>query len=192
MIKGKSIVVIAIVALVVSACNFPFAPVSENALATSIAETVEAMEEEIQQPTLALPTPTPIPPAPTATLAPTEAPKPTATTVPCLFASFVSETVPDKTKFSKGENFTKSWTLKNTGTCDWNKDYKIVYKSGDQMGGPDKQKIGKEVDPGETIKIELTLQAPNKAGTYKGTWVLETDKGVQFGLNGVTVVIVVE
>ena len=34
----------------------------------------------------------------------------------CLKASFVSETVPDNTKFDKGEDFVKSWTVSNSGT----------------------------------------------------------------------------
>jgi len=190
--KLATITVVCAMALLISACNFPFVEDSDSALATSVAETVEAMESKVI-PTLAL--------LPTSTFYPTSTPYPTATVQPvaptaqpnpCLYAVMTSETIPDGTDFSAGETFTKSWTLKNTGTCTWNEDYKIVFRSGDQMGGPDKQFFDEDVKPGETIKISINLTAPAAADTYKGTWILRTDKGVDFGLSGIWVKIDVE
>lgn len=169
-------------ALIMSACNFPFMVDSGDAQATSVAETVEAMEAaHVTKPTLA-PLPTAVPA--TATVAATA----TATEEveeedeeQCLWAVFVSETIPDGTDFSPGESFTKSWTLKNTGYCDWNTDYQIAFKSGDQMSGPDAQDITTETDPGESITIEIDLVAPSSAGTYTGYWQMRTHEGVDFG-----------
>lgn len=187
--KRLTMMVVVLVALVISACNFPFVTDSETALATTVAQTVEAMEAEVKQPTLVVPTVAPATPAPTATPMPTATPEPTEETEPCLFATFVSETVPDGTEFSPGEAFTKTWTLKNTGTCDWNDEYKVSFKSGDQMGGPDEQDIPQETDPGDTVKLEIDLTAPSEAGTYKGIWQLETHKGVKFGQFWVQIVV---
>lgn len=189
--KKTTILVAMLLVLTVSACNFPFAAVSDDALATSVAETVEAMEAKMQQPTLPLPVVTATPmatstPMPTATVKATEVPD------PCLFATFVSETIPDGTKFSPNASFTKTWTIRNDGTCDWNTDYALVFKSGDQMSGPGETKFHKEVDPGEKITFSIDLKAPSTAGTYKGVWWFQTHKDMKFGSNGISVKIVVE
>ncbi len=191
--KKRTIIVTIFVALLLTACNFPMARDSESQLATTVAETVEAleMEMEAEQPILVFPTVEPE--VSTVTPMPTIEVKPTSTTVPCLFAAFVTETVKDNTKFSPGEAFTKSWTLKNTGSCTWTTYYRIVFSSGNQMGGPDKQNLPAATKPGETVTINVDLTAPATAGSYKGTWKLRTDKGVDFGLpNGVWVQIIVE
>ena len=186
--KKTTIVVAVLVALTISSCNFPFTAVSEDSLATSVAQTVEAMDNTMQQPTLPIPAAT-LAPVATAAPLPTATVEPTEQADPCLFAVFVSETIPDGTKFSPGENFTKSWTLKNTGTCDWNTDYRISFKSGDQMGADDFVKISEETDPGETIKISVDMKAPNSDGKYKGFWQMETNKGVKFGQVWVQIVV---
>lgn len=187
--KKATFIVVALVMLVISACNFPFVGESENALATTVAQTVEAMEAEEKQPTLAVVTQAPTLSVPTATPVPTEEPEDTEEPDPCLFATFVSETIPDNTKYSPGAAFTKSWTLRNTGTCDWNVDYKISFKSGDQMGGPDEQNIPQETDPGEDVELAINLTAPASAGTYTGYWQMETHQGVAFGEVWVKIVV---
>lgn len=189
--KRKTILLAALLALVVSSCNFPVAGAPEDELATSVAETVEAMEEHMVQPTLPLPVSTATPVA-TSTPMPTLTVTPTEKVVPCLYATFISETIPDGTKFSPGESFTKTWTVRNDGTCDWNTDYKLIFKSGNRMGGPSDQKFGKEVDPGEKITFSIDLTAPDEAGTYTGVWWFQTHKGVKFGEKGLSVKIVVE
>jgi hypothetical protein len=179
--KKTWIIVVVALALALSSCNFPFAQASDDALATSVAQTVEALESEVKVPELAIPTLMPtlalptVAPVATMTAVPTEKPD------PCLFATFVSETIPDNTVFSAGESFTKSWTLKNAGVCDWNTDYRISFKSGNHMGAADYVKISSETDFGESIKISVDMTAPSSAGTYKGIWQMETNKGVKFG-----------
>ena len=190
-------------ALLISACNFPFAD-TESAMATSVAATVDAMEEaHAVIPTLA-PLPTQAPPEP---VAPTQEPdryrdhdycdKYSESQWPdecgpyydhqvynknqCLYATFLSETIKDNTEFTTGESFTKTWTLRNDGYCDWNEDYHLVFKSGTQMDGPDDYVFGIEIDPGEEITIALDLTAPATAGTFTGYWQLETDDDVKFG-----------
>jgi hypothetical protein len=36
-----------------------------------------------------------------------------------------SESIPDGTQFDRGDVFTKTWTLRNVGTCDWNENYRF-------------------------------------------------------------------
>jgi spore germination protein YaaH len=91
----------------------------------------------------------------------------------CLKASFVSETVPDGTKFEKGEAFTKSWTLSNSGTCDWPENTALVKISSD-TGGDDSVPVGKvAVGTSQEIKVEMT--APDEDGSYTSKWALKVD-----------------
>jgi spore germination protein YaaH len=111
------------------------------------------------------------------TVAPTPAPTPLADTASapvsadCLNASFVSETVPDGTKFDKGESFTKSWTLSNSGTCDWPENTKLVKISSD-TGGADSVPVG-AVAVGETKEIQVELTAPEEDGSFRSDWALK-------------------
>lgn len=170
-----------------AACTLPFTIQSaDNLVATAAAQTVQAWQTQnapiqTQQPTwTALPTqtayPTFTPPAPAKPAA-----LPTATPQPCNQAAFVSETIPDGTKFDPGTEFTKSWRLKNIGTCTWNPNYKLVFFDGSQMSGPNSVKLDDYVAPGEKIDILVDLKSPAKAGTYTGYWKLQADDGSKFG-----------
>ena len=106
---------------------------------------------------------------------------PTATPQPCNKALFVSETIKDDTEFGAGEAFNKSWTFKNVGTCTWNTNYKLVFASGEKMGGPSSVNFSKTVAPNDQITIQVALVAPAAAGTYTGTWKLQAEDGTQFG-----------
>ena len=187
--KKTWIIVVVALALVLSSCNFPFAQASDSSLATSVAQTVEALESEVKQPELAIPTLMPTLALPTVAPVATMTPIPTKEPDPCLYAAMVSETIPDNTKFSPGETFTKSWTLKNTGTCDWNTGYKLSFKSGKDMSVKGYVNISEETDPGEKIKIEVPMTAPASDGTYKGVWQMETNKGVKFGQVWVQIIV---
>jgi hypothetical protein len=120
-------------------------------------------------------------PAPTATTAPT--PTPTARPTPCDWAQFVKDiTVSDGTGFSPGSKFTKTWRIKNIGTCTWTNGYNLVFASGDQMGAPSVVALPGTVRPGETIDVSVNLTAPTKVGKYRGYWQLRNADGVLFGL----------
>jgi len=126
--------------------------------------------------TLVPPTNTPVPP--TNTPAP-----PTPTPVPCNRAQFVYDvTVPDGTKFNTLEYFTKTWRLKNTGSCSWNSDYDLVFVSGERMGGSAEVGLTSQVRPGELVDLSIILRAPERAGVYQGFWQLRDNNGVLFGL----------
>ncbi|MBN1812044.1 MAG: hypothetical protein JXA14_09440 [Anaerolineae bacterium] len=91
----------------------------------------------------------------------------------CLKASFVSETVPDGTRFEKGEEFTKSWTLNNSGTCAWPENTALVKVSSD-TGGADSVPVG-TVAVGATQEIKVDMTAPDKDGSYTSKWALKVD-----------------
>lgn len=97
-------------------------------------------------------------------------------------AEYVSETIPDGTKFAPGESFEKQWVFRNAGSCSWTADYKLVFFNGEQMGGPTEIPIGTTVAPGNILEIALTLIAPSEQGPHKGFWKLQNEQGHQFGL----------
>ena len=125
------------------------------------------------------------PPPPTVTgTPPTATPTATGTIQPnaCDRAQFVADvTVPDGTSFAPGIGFTKTWRLKNVGTCTWT-NYSIMFDTGEKMGGPDSALIPTTVAPGQTVDITLNLTSPTTAGTYRGYWKLKNNTGVPFGI----------
>jgi hypothetical protein len=191
--------------------NFFAAPVTSDfdAASTAIAQTITARQTEafiqtlqaeltrVAQPTQPVNTATPQ--APTATAAantPTSVPPtatnvpptpvpptPTATPIPCYWAKFVNDvTVPDGTDYYPGDKFTKTWRLKNYGTCTWASDVDLVFTDGNAMSGPAVVDLNKTVYPGETIDVSVELVAPSTKGSYTGYWMLRSNNGVLFGL----------
>jgi hypothetical protein len=123
-------------------------------------------------------TPTQIPP--TATSVP---PSPTPTPIPCNWAQFITDvTVKDGTVFPPNAIFTKTWRLKNIGTCSWTRDHLLVFDSGARMGGPKAVQIGKIVDPGDSVDLSVDLVSPLEPGNYRGNWKLSTPGDQEFGL----------
>lgn len=102
----------------------------------------------------------------------------------CDRAQFVADvTVPDGTTFNPGATFTKTWRLKNVGTCTWTTSYALVFDSGAKLGGPDSVNLPKSVSPGQTVDLTLTLTAPGTAGSYQGFWKFQNASGIRFGIS---------
>jgi hypothetical protein len=132
-------------------------------------------------PPTAMPSGTPPPAAPVASA--TSAPPSPAPTVGCTDrAGFVADvTVPDGTLFSAGTTFTKTWRLKNAGTCTWTSRYALVFFSGDQMSAPSVIAFAADVPPGAGVDVSANLDAPASSGYYQGNWKLRNNAGVLFG-----------
>lgn len=185
------------------ACAMPTAQqptaVSQNLVETSAAATLSVMltqavpntgDSNHANPTATAQQPAVVPtattqPSPTVTQKPAEpTATPTATSepLPCNRAGFVSDiSVPDGTALPAGTQFTKTWRLKNTGTCTWTTDFSLVFDSGDAMSGTASQKLANNVLPGQTIDLSVTLKAPGQTGQYRGYWKLRNASGVVFG-----------
>jgi VCBS repeat-containing protein len=97
-------------------------------------------------------------------------------------ASFVKDvSIPDGTRFDGGESFTKTWRLKNEGTCTWTTDYDLYFISGYSLGGPGVEALQGDVSPGKTVDISIEFKAPTSDGTYKGFWMLRNKDSDLFG-----------
>ena len=160
---------------------------SDQASTPDTFATIQAMvTQTVAAQTQFAPTQTPLPPTAipaTNTPLPTNTPVPTATTVSyCDWVSFVKDvTVPDGTTFAPGETFTKTWRLKNRGTCTWTPDYMLVFSSGTQMGGTTAVRLPGYVSPGQIVDVSVTLTAPDTSGKYIGYWMLRNPSGGLFG-----------
>lgn len=123
---------------------------------------------------------------PMPTLTPTATPFVTPPTLPpsgCDRASFVADvTVRDGTTFAPGEAFTKTWRLKNSGSCTWNKNYALVFYGGEQMGAPTLVNLPWSVSPGEMVDVTVNAVAPASPGQYRSDWILRNASGQLFGI----------
>lgn len=172
--------------LIQMACNFPskVPPTQEpGALATMAAQTVEAQLTQIALQNSPTPLPTVFFPTqtPTAPILPSPTPIPPSPTAICDAAQFVTDvTIPDGTLLAPGTAFTKTWRLKNVGTCSWTPSYAVVFVSGNAMSGPATQALTANVNPGQSVDISVNLVAPSTPGNYRGYWKLRNAAGVLF------------
>ena len=134
------------------------------------------------QPPAPPPTLTPLPPLPP-TATPIGQPPPTVAPSGCDRAAFVTDaTVPDGTIFSPGAAFTKTWRLRNVGSCAWTTSYKLVYYSGEPMGAPTTVNLPWNVPFNGTVDVSVNMVAPATAGKYRGFWILANASGRFFGI----------
>lgn len=196
----KSLIVISVVVLSLTACSLPFGSKGtddsgQNAI--NVESTVSARLTQIafdallQQMTqqamvtatpaaTSTPQPTFTPVIPTSTPIP---PTPTAVPIPCHQATFIDDvTVKDNTVFTAGDAFVKTWRIKNTGSCSWTKDYKIVFQNGNSMSAPASVAFPATVNPGSTVDLSVPMNAPGNTGDYTGNWMLKAANGTVFGV----------
>lgn len=191
MFQKKYTLVLGCMTLVVVqlACNFGTSPTS---MATpNIEMTLSYLSTAAAQTLVAgvspMPSATPVLESPTAseTSAPATATRnpETATPVkPCDLVRFEKDvSYPDGSVVEKNKTFVKTWKLTNAGTCSWTPSYALVFFSGDAMKGPAVVSLSKNVNPGESIELSVTLTAPEKKGSYRGYWKLRNAAGVLFG-----------
>ena len=127
--------------------------------------------------TASTPTPTP---APTSIVIPTAA----AAETNCSYAmAYVADvTIPDGQTISGGSYFTKTWRIRNTGSCTWTQAFTMSFVSGTSMGGS-AQYLPAAVYPGDMVDVSVNLVAPDAPGTYQGNWQLKSPQGVGIGPN---------
>ncbi len=83
--------------------------------------------------------------------------------------------IPDNSNVPAGKVFTKTWKLKNTGTCPWT-GYSINYASGERMNAPASAQVP-ETPAGGIVDLSVDLTAPAGNGTYTIYFVLQSPAG---------------
>ncbi len=93
-------------------------------------------------------------------------------------ASFIDDvTIPDNSSIQSNTPFTKTWRIKNTGTCIWGPEYVLAPYAGERMYAADITPLSVTF-PGQTLDLSLLLIAPNINGTHKGYFVIKNPAGL--------------
>ena len=195
--KYKLIVLLLVFTMFATACGSSTTPEPTPdvaAVRTSAASTVEAKYTL----TAAAFTPT-FPPPPTETLEPTE-PEATATETEqpvsvitnaegtqvelCDSLGYdlatVDVTVPDGTTMSPGQDFIKTWLVKNTGACPWGAGYVLTYAGYTNKMDGQFIAMTEVIQPGQEVQVSVQFKAPEKAGEYLSAWTMQNPKGIEF------------
>ena len=100
----------------------------------------------------------------------------------CNDAVWVNDvTVPDGTVMTPGQEFLKTWKIRNTGDCTWGAGYTVVYGGyNDRMNGAPAA-ITTSVTPGQEVEVSVQFKAPTKAGEYLSAWRMADPRGYAFG-----------
>jgi hypothetical protein len=107
----------------------------------------------------------------------------------CGAMTFVADvTVEDGEEIAAGTAYTKTWSVRNSGTCEWSTEFQLLYNGGDQMGGPSSSKpFTAAVPVGQNGNVSIALVAPSTAGDYTGYWALADASGTPFGYLSVVI-----
>lgn len=188
MLRYRILPVFVLLAAAVLACNLPLGKSGPNQEAT-ITSAIKTVHVQLTGTSMAL---TVSAPTPTRTPSPTWTPRgftgqptsPAATlSGSCNRGQFITDvTIPDDTPVPAGSSFTKTWRLRNSGTCTWSTDYSIYFDHGAAMGAPASVPLPSPVGPGETVDVSVTLTAPLTTGRQAGYWKMRNPAGIPFGL----------
>jgi len=192
--KPKPIVSIVFIAMLITACGSSNRPAEATpdvaAVRTSAASTVVSqftLTAAAFTPTVSLPTETSAPlQTATATTQPlAQVTNASGTTVAlCDLLSIEPATVdvniPDNTVMTPGQDFIKTWRVKNNGSCPWGAGYKLVYAGYTNPMSGQFQPLTEVVQPGQEVEVSVQFQAPDEAGEYLSAWQMSNPAGVTF------------
>ncbi|HUE98252.1 MAG TPA: NBR1-Ig-like domain-containing protein [Anaerolineales bacterium] len=194
--KLKLTVSVILIAVLMAACGASNTPTGEPtpdvaAVRTSAASTVVSqftLTAAAFTPTPSQPTETSVPEATsTVTIPPLAQVTNAEGTIVALCDSLSIDTatvdvnIPDGTSMSPGQDFVKTWRVKNNGSCPWGAGYELVYAGySDDMSGQF-QPLTEVVQPGQEIEVSVQFQAPDAAGDYLSAWQMSNPAGVTFG-----------
>jgi hypothetical protein len=84
--------------------------------------------------------------------------------------NFVADvTVPDGALMEPGQDFVKTWRVRNGGDTLWEEGYTLGHSAERRMSGPDSVSLPR-LAPGEVAEVSVPLRAPTTRGRYKSVW----------------------
>jgi hypothetical protein len=99
----------------------------------------------------------------------------------CDSLTFVEDVnVPDDTNMSPGQDFIKTWRVRNTGSCPWGEGYELVYAEYENEMSGQPQPLTEVVQPGQEVEISVQFTAPDQIGNYLSAWQMSNPAGVTF------------
>jgi hypothetical protein len=105
---------------------------------------------------------------------------------PCTYrATFLGDvTIPDNTLMSPGQQFRKTWRLRNDGTCAWGPNavvHSVTNVNNNPLGAPMVLAMPSAA-PGAVVDLSIDMVAPNTSGVQRSEWMFMVNEG---GLRGV-------
>lgn len=188
-ISRSGVAIVAALSMLLAGCG----PAAEEGTPTFTVDQIQTQAvatfaADLTATALAMPTETATPTeTPTLPASPTPSGTSTATSVgavptaSCYGLTYVSDvTIPDNTSMSPGEQFTKTWRVRNSGSCAWQAGFNFRFTSGEAMGGSTVA-LQNAVQPGSETNLSVQMTAPSTAGTYRSNWRMTTASGTFFG-----------
>ena len=101
----------------------------------------------------------------------------------CDKGAFVGDvTIPDGSVLAPGQSFTKTWRVRNIGSCTWTTSYALVFVFGSGFGAAPVINLPSSVAPGATADFSINMIAPTVPGHYRSYWRFRNASGAQFGV----------
>jgi hypothetical protein len=95
--------------------------------------------------------------------------------------AFVSDlTIPDNSFVTYGATMDKQWLVQNSGTCNWNADYRLKHIGGAGLGAPEETMLY-PAKSGTQANIQVIFTAPFTDGEYESAWQAFDPFGLAFG-----------
>jgi len=91
----------------------------------------------------------------------------------------VADILTDNTEMQLGQEFVKTWLVKNNGSCTWGAGYKLIFSSGEKLSGV-AQPFNAVVAPGQEVEVSVNFKAPTQAGQYVSSWQMANANGTPF------------
>ena len=95
--------------------------------------------------------------------------------------AFVEDiTIPDNAYVTYGSTIDKRWLVENSGTCNWNSDYRLMHIGGAALGAPEEAALY-PARSNTQATLQITFIAPFTDGTYESAWQAFDPNGLPFG-----------
>ncbi|HLA08953.1 MAG TPA: NBR1-Ig-like domain-containing protein [Anaerolineales bacterium] len=89
-------------------------------------------------------------------------------------------TIPDNSFITYGATIDKQWRVENSGTCNWNLDYRLRHIGGGALGAPEEIALF-PARAGSQAILQITFTAPFTDGEYESAWQTFDPFGLAFG-----------
>jgi len=125
--------------------------------------------------------PTPIPPTPTIDGIESVTQSITQSAACEDLLSFIADvTIPDGSQVQPGSTLDKRWEVQNSGTCNWNENYRLRLIAGEALGANSEQALTPTRSGTNTV-IRIVFTAPMEPGDYRSAWQAHNPDGLPFG-----------
>ena len=89
-------------------------------------------------------------------------------------------TIPDGEVVTAGSIIEKKWSVRNSGTCNWNETYTVRLINGPDLGAASPRPLIPSRSGTDAV-IEIDFTAPDQPGNYISTWQAFNSTGEPFG-----------